>query len=317
MVSQNNLLKWSGKGIFLFVRGFSMKAAHVCLAGPLSKNFSRFSGTGRKSELEMKVSLYVKIGLVLMAFMLVPLSAGAFPANKVAHGQPAQQVNASIHGKIVETMDSGGYTYVLLDTGSEKLWVATPKMKVSVGQVVDLSQGIEMAGFTSNTLKRTFDRIIFSSGKAVTPAAGMAKVGMKKKCTPGTCPMPSDKETMKMPHGGAPSLEKAAVVAVEKASGANAFTIGELYARKDKLDAKKVRVRGKVVKVSPNIMKRNWIHLQDGTGDAAKGTYDLTITSENAPKVGAVLVAEGILHQNKDFGAGYRYEVILEDATFK
>jgi len=80
-----------------------MKGAHVCLAVPLSKNFSGFLGTGRKSELKMKVSLYVKIGLVLMVFMLAPLSVGAFPSNKAAQGQSAQQVNAPIHGKIVET----------------------------------------------------------------------------------------------------------------------------------------------------------------------------------------------------------------------
>ena len=266
----------------------------------------------------MKVSLYVKTGFVLLALMLLPLSAGAFPANKGGHGQSAQQVQASsIHGKILETMDSGGYTYVLLDTGSEKLWVATSLMKVKVGQIVDLSPGIEMAGFTSNTLKRTFDRIIFSSGKVGAPGGGMAKAGMKKKCVPGSCPMPSDKEAIKMPHSGTPALEKAAVTSVEKAGGENAFTISELYARKDKLDGKKVRIRGKVVKVSQNIMKRNWVHLQDGTGDAGKGTYDLTTTSENAPKVGAVVVAEGILHQNKDFGAGYRYEVILEETTYQ
>jgi len=265
----------------------------------------------------MKISFYIKIGVVLMAFMLVPLSAEAFPSNKTTHGQTAAQAQPPIHGKILETMDSGGYTYVQLDTGKEKLWVATPLMKVSVGQEVDLAQGIEMAGFTSNTLKRTFDRIIFSSGKVAASGTGMYKPGMEKKCTPGNCPMPSGKQAMKMPHSGSPAIEKAAVISVEKASGANAFTISELYAQKGELDTKKVKVRGKVVKVSQNIMKRNWIHLQDGTGDAAKGTYDLTTTSENVPKVGEVVVAEGILHQNKDFGAGYRYEVILEETSFQ
>ena len=272
--------------------------------------------------MNVKVSYYVKIGVFLMVIMLVPLSAGAFPSNKAAHGQQASQAQAPIHGKVIATMDSGGYTYVQLDTGSEKLWVATPLMKVSVGQVVDLAQGIEMAGFTSNTLKRTFDRIIFSSGMAAAPASAavMRKTGVKKKCAPGKCPMPpGKKQAMKMPHSGSPTLEKAAVVSVKKAGGANAFTISELYARKGKLDAKKVRVRGKVVKVSRNIMNRNWIHLQDGTGDAAKGTFDLTTTSnaQKVPKVGDVVVAEGILHKNKDFGAGYRYEVILEDTTFQ
>jgi len=245
--------------------------------------------------------------------LLLPLAAGAFPSNKAAHKQSAPP----LHGKIVETMDSGGYTYVQLDTGKGKLWVATPQMKVSVGQVVDLSPGIEMADFTSNTLNRTFDRIIFSSGLAAAPAAGMAKAGMKKDCAPGKCPMPPEMAAKKMPHSGTPSLEKAAVVAVEKAKGDNAYTISELYARKDKLDGKKVLVRGKVVKVSRNIMKRNWIHLQDGTGDAAKGTYDLTTTSQGAPKVGDIVLAEGILRRQKDFGAGYRYEVILEETTYQ
>lgn len=265
----------------------------------------------------MKVSPYVKIGLFLLAVMLLPLSAGAFPSNKATHGQQVPQAQAPLHGKILTTMDSGGYTYMQLDTGKEKLWVATRPMKVKVGQVVDLAPGIEMAGFTSNTLKRTFDRIVFSSGPAGAPVAGMAKSGMKKKCAPGKCPMPSDKQAMKMPHSGSPTLEKAAVVSVEKAGGSNAFTISELYAQKGKLDTKKVRVRGKVVKVSRNIMNRNWIHLQDGTGDAAKRTFDLTTTSNSAPKVGDVVVAEGILHANKDFGAGYRYEVILEDTTYQ
>lgn len=266
----------------------------------------------------MKLSLYVKTGLLLMAFMLLPLSAGAFPANKTAHGQAAAASPEPIHGKIVETMNSGGYTYVQLDTGKEKLWVATPLMKVSVGQEVNLARGIEMADFTSNTLKRTFDRIIFSSGKITASGSGVAKAGMMKKCAPGSCPLPSSGMAAKrMPYSGSPVLKKAAVVSVEKANGAHAFTISELYAHKSELNGKKVRVRGKVVKVSRNIMNRNWIHLQDGTGDAAKGTYDLTTTSKNAPKVGEIVVAEGTLIQNKDFGAGYRYEVILEDTTFK
>jgi len=265
----------------------------------------------------MKASFYLKTGFVLIMILLLPLAVGAFPSNKTAHGQSGRQAEPPIHGKVLETMDSGGYTYMQLDTGKEKLWVATPPMKVSVGQVVDVSPGIEMTGFTSNTLKRTFDRIIFSSGPAGASAPGMARAGMKKDCAPGKCPLPPEMAAKKMPHSGTPSLEKAAVVAVEKAKGDNAYTISELYARKDKLDGKKVLVRGKVVKVSRNIMKRNWIHLQDGTGDAAKGTYDLTTTSQGAPKVGDIVLAEGILHRQKDFGAGYRYEVILEETTYQ
>ncbi|MBW1645901.1 MAG: DNA-binding protein, partial [Deltaproteobacteria bacterium] len=106
-------------------------------------------------------------------------------------------------------------------------------------------------------------------------------------------------------------------IKVAKASGPHAYSIAELYAQKDKLANQKVVVRAQVVKATPNIMKRNWIHLQDGTGDPAKGTFDLTVTSQELPKVGEVVVIEGELHVDRDFGAGYRYGLIIENATVK
>ncbi len=71
---------------------------------------------------------------------------------------------APISGKVVETMDSGGYTYALLEEGGKKTWVAVPQMKISKGQKISFLPGIEMVNFESKTLKRKFDKIVFSGG---------------------------------------------------------------------------------------------------------------------------------------------------------
>ena len=74
-------------------------------------------------------------------------------------------------------------------------------------------------------------------------------------------------------------------------------------------------MRGKVVKFSPEIMGKNWIHLQDGTGK--EGTNDLTVTTKMMAKVGDTVVISGAVATDKDFGYGYKYGVIIEDADVK
>jgi hypothetical protein len=106
-------------------------------------------------------------------------------------------------------------------------------------------------------------------------------------------------------------------IKVEKAKGKDAYTVNELYEKSAALDKKTVTVRGKVVKVSKMIMGKNWVHLRDGSGDAAKGTNNVVVTSQVEPKVGDVVTARGTLHKDKDFGSGYKYAVILEEGTFQ
>lgn len=105
----------------------------------------------------------------------------------------------------------------------------------------------------------------------------------------------------------------AAEKAITKAKGG--YTVEELFAKKDKLSGKKVTVRGKVAKFSPGIMGKNWIHLQDGSGK--QGTNDMTVTTNQTAAVGDIVLITGNLVTNKDFGAGYKYEVIIEEATVK
>jgi hypothetical protein len=110
------------------------------------------------------------------------------------------------------------------------------------------------------------------------------------------------------------TMNKDEKIKVDKASGDNARTVAEIYAMKAELDKKEVVVRGKVVKVSDLIMGKNWIHIQDGSGDQKSRTHNLVATSQDLPAVGDIVTITGILAKDRDFGGAYKYEVIVEQA---
>jgi hypothetical protein len=114
-------------------------------------------------------------------------------------------------------------------------------------------------------------------------------------------------------HTSAKANETIQPGSVEKAEGGQ--TVEEIYLKKAELSGKKVSVHGKVVKYNSGIMGSNWIHLQDGTGSSAEGTNDLTITTQGEANVGDMVLVSGMLTTDKDFGAGYKYDVIIEDAA--
>lgn len=211
------------------------------------------------------------------------------PADRGPEAQPGP-----LSGKVVQTMNSGGYTYLLVESKGERSWAAVNSAEVKVGQQVTLKPGATMVNFTSKALNRTFDRIVFSEGIE-------EQKGAVKSATPKTT------------TGSAGAAVPFSKISVGKASGPNAYRISELYANQ-KLNGKKITVRGKVVKVSSGIMDRNWIHLQDGTGSPQKKTHNLVVTSADIPDVGDVVTITGTLTRNKDFGSGYKYDVIVEKA---
>ena len=138
----------------------------------------------------------------------------------------------------------------------------------------------------------------------------------------GGGPAPSAAEGS--PHGdmggaamgsGAPSVPAGvAPGSVVKAEGDAGRTVAEVYAQAAALNGKPVAVRGMVVKLSVGIMGRNWVHLQDGTGTAANSDHDLTLTTDATPAVGDRVLATGTLAADRDFGAGYKYKAIVEEA---
>ena len=261
---------------------------------------------------------FVKHVYLLLALAIMAVGHEAYAAGETAPGAAAKPApkEVPLSGKVLETMDGGGYTYILLKNGNEKIWVAAPLMKVTVGQELALMPGFEMKNFTSKGLNRKFDKVVFTAGPAnkevkLSPAAiKMAHQGVPQEAPKTQAPQTSQNTKVDKPVPV--SMER-----ITKAKGPNAYTIAQLYAKKTKLEKKPVAVRGRVVKVSPRILKRNWVHIQDGTGTEAKKNNNLIITTKDLPKVGDLVTARGTLYNNMDFGSGYRYGLLIEGARFK
>jgi len=244
----------------------------------------------------------------------------------------------AIQGKILETMNTGGYTYLQVKTPEQTIWIAVPETTVEKGQQVTCKPGMTMTNFKSKTLDRTFDVIIFSSGLGGTNKSGPsnphAASGMGG--TPPTggsgfaAAMQAEQGRtakgsamaggaamgglMAASGGSANAIVPSKDITIAKAKGKNSYTVGECFQEGKKLNNKKVKIRGKVVKVSRMIMGKNWVHIQDGSGNPMKNTHDLVVTTMAEPAMNSVVLVEGTLHADKDFGAGYKYKVIIEDA---
>lgn len=273
------------------------------------------------------MKLLVKRFYLLLALAILALgqqeARAAAQATSGATAKPAPK-EIPLSGKVVETMDGGGYTYVLLNTGPEKIWVAIPLMKVSVGQQLSLVPGYEMKNFSSKALNRKFDRVVFSAGVAnaevkLSPAAiKMAHEGIPKagENAPAAKPAPAAPAAKSALGTKASNSAPLSIEQIPKAKGRNSYTIAQLYAKQKQLEKKPVVVRGRIVKVSPRILKRNWIHIQDGSGTEAKKNNNLIVTTKELPRLGDVVTVRGTLYNNMDFGSGYRYGLLVEGAKF-
>ncbi|SDL28373.1 hypothetical protein SAMN05660860_00232 [Geoalkalibacter ferrihydriticus] len=268
----------------------------------------------------MKKFLILMLAGAIAASLLTACKDEAPKPATAPQGMPAASMPAGhptavkdINGTVLETMDSAGYTYVHVDTGKSKVWAAGPQTEVKVGETVALAPGQEMHNFHANSLNRTFDMILFVpailvGGESVTPGpmGGMPSM-------PGM-PGMNGMNGMGMP-GGHPEMGGAQPVEIDFADLVpvdGGQTVGQIYAQKDALAGQEIQVRGKVVRFSPQIMGKNWIHLQDGTDNQGKG--DITVTTNSTAQVGDTILVSGILQTNQEIAHGQVYEVIVQDA---
>lgn len=238
-----------------------------------------------------------------------PVDASAPPAGHPtvtsAPSQAASQPAASgqVEGTVLEKMDAGGYSYVLLDTAQGEQWAAVQQAPIGVGQDLTLTDATPMTGFHSKTLDRTFDVILFAQ---LGSSTGVGHGG--RSATPGA----EVAEAVASVHQGLTDVDLNLSSPVEKAAGADGRTVAEVHAQAAELEGQAVAVSGKVVKFNPDILGANWVHLRDGSGTAEAGDHDLTMTIDTKVAVGDVITVRGTVARNKDFGAGYRYDVIVE-----
>lgn len=223
---------------------------------------------------------------VAVAAMPLPLSSLSSPPE----APPA--VGGRISGRVLETMNAGDYTYMRLDTGTGEVWTAVRETKVEKGATVVIDTQMVADNFESTTLNRKFDKLIMGVISGEAPPAQMSSA--VKHMT---------------------SASSVADVNVEKAPGGK--TIAETWAGKSALADKQVVIRGRIVKFLPQIMGKNWLHIRDGSGSREQANDDMTVTTDEVAKVGDVVTVSGTLRVDKDFGAGYHYAVIIEDAKLQ
>jgi hypothetical protein len=209
-------------------------------------------------------------------------------------------------GKVTETMDASGYTYILIQSGTKATWAASKQFEVKVGEEVNIAQAWMMKDFESKTLNRKFETIWFASAVEVAGRSGQKPASLNPHAT-GEIPLQAGHSASEKPVASPPKIEKGSIRKAEKG-----YTVDECYSQKAQLAGKVVRLRGVVVKFNPDIMGKNWAHVQDGTGSGE--TADLTLTTSETLRVGDTVLLGAKLSTDKDFGYGYKFSVLLEDA---
>jgi hypothetical protein len=246
----------------------------------------------------------------LKTYLMRPILLFIIPALLLISCDPKQSTKPSdpiaadgVHKvEIKEVIQGATYTYARVSEEGSEYWLATAKSDLSAGAVYYYSNGTEMTQFQSKELERTFESIIFVDALSTEATLQQSPHGGMMNQDPI-----AGKESM-----GAPGSERADIK-VQPAKGG--ISIAQLFESMDKYDGKIVKISGQVVKVNNGIMGTNWIHIQDGT--AFGENFDLTVTSTEEFQVGDLVIFEGKISLNKDFGYGYKYPVIMEEGKGK
>ena len=204
---------------------------------------------------------------------------------------PAVEGHAHEHTVMVqEVLHTDKYSYLNVTEKGEKYWIAIPRTEVEIGGTYFYSGGLLKRNFESKEYDRIFETIYLVSGihnHSVESGTGTANNAHDHSANA---------------HGN---------VEVQAAEGS--ISLSELFEDRLKYKGKVVQVTGQCVKVNPMIMGRNWVHIQDGSGEG----LDLTVTTSENVALNEVVSLEGVIALNKDFGAGYKYDIIMEQARVK
>ena len=210
--------------------------------------------------------------------------------------QSHPQAGADMHTAVVqEVLQATAYTYLNVRENDANSWIAVTKREIQPGQTISFVGGLEMKDFESKDLQRTFETLYFVD----------RIIGDEPSVS-------ASQQSPAMPHQTKPAIDKKEI-SIEPAEGG--ISIGELFTNRDSYAGKTVLIKGQVTKINRAIMGKNWVHLQDGT--SGSGSFDLTITTQDEAAVGDVATFEGTIALNKDFGSGYSYEVLMEEAKRK
>lgn len=226
---------------------------------------------------------------LIVTSLIVAASLTAWAATPLSTQASGKGV---LNGEVLEVRDVDSYTYLRLKTRDGETWAAVSTAAVRKGATVTIENAMVMTNFESKALKKTFPTIIFGSLGGAGAAPGMFASNM-----------------------AVTKMADSAPIKVTKASGANAYAVADVVAKSVQLKDKPVTVNGQVVKYNAGIMGKNWVHLRDGSGSAARNDNDILVTTAASAKVGDQVTVSGVVRNDKDFGAGYSYKVLIENAT--
>ena len=192
---------------------------------------------------------------------------------------------------IKEILQTTKYTYFQVAENDNEYWIAVTKREAKEGDIIYYTNPLEMNNFVSKELGRTFPTVFF-----------VQNVSDK--------PITAENEAPQEMAARQKEIPKRENISMEPAKGG--ITISKLYENPANYSGKTVKIRGIVTRYNKMVMGKNWVHIQDGT--EFSGNFDLTVTTMDSLDLGNTVTFTGIISLNKDFGAGYSYAVILEEA---
>lgn len=209
------------------------------------------------------------------------------------HSNDKKSFSNEVHTVIVdEVLPATKYVYVHVSEGVEKYWVATALAEIVVGETYFFRGGLLKTNFESKEYNRMFEQIYLVSQFVPAKHGGSTSNAFEVQT-------PTSNQKKNDPVKASKKIEKAE----------GSMSIAELVNDPQKYEGQTVQLSGECVKINPQIMGRNWIHLKDGSKD----DYDLVITSDIFVREGTIINIKAKVVLNKDYGAGYKYDLILED----
>jgi hypothetical protein len=263
----------------------------------------------------------IKLPVLIIVIMLITVSCNSGPESvnsgpeysKIKKDSEQSSKNPHIHQEINssenlsedlhtvvvnEILTATRYLYLNVSEGNEQFWIAVRKQEVNVGETYYYKRALLKTNFESKENNKVFEKIYLVT-KLVS-----ANHGNEQETKINNIDI---SEVTDVNKSKAEKVESSkSIVTVE-----GSVKIAELVENISKYEGKTVQVSGKCVKINPGIMNRNWIHIKDGSKD----DYDLVITSDTFVAEGTMITMKALVSVNKDFGAGYKYDLILENGV--
>ncbi len=202
-----------------------------------------------------------------------------------------------LHKVVVnEVLPTSKYVYLNVNEGDKQYWIATGKKEIEKGETYYYKRGLLKTNFESKEYNRVFETVYLVTN-LVAEIHGNSTENL----------IASNTKTKQYE----PVKEDIPMRTDKVIQQTGSMKIADLVSDPKKYEGKTVRLTGTCTKINAGIMNRNWIHLKDGSND----DFDLVITSDAFVPEGSTVTIEALVVLDKDFGAGYIYEIILENGV--